>query len=192
MPPSAIRPKSSSEVRILLRERGNRNRKDFMVTRQSKRRFVRVNASSGVYSDKGVYLAGSFGGRRCVNWHEKPCWRASAAPGSAFKEQGAARGGRFAEAVCQSKRLPPPGARFYDMPDAVKMGSRTSFRGCHQDSWSVEYNSERPGEDDEQQVATTWSLWCFNEGNLGLADDSHSMCCEASSFESPCESCRCI
>ena len=82
------------------------------VTRQSKRRFVRVNASGGVYSDKRVYLAGSFGGRRCVNWHEKPCWRASAAPGSAFKEQGAARGGRFAEAVCQSKRLPLLGPGF--------------------------------------------------------------------------------
>ena len=84
----------------------------FLVTRQSKRRFVRVNASRGVYSDKGVYLAGSFWGRRCVNWHEKPCWRASAAPGSAFKEQGAARGGRFAEAVCQSKRLPLLGTGF--------------------------------------------------------------------------------
>ena len=79
------------------------------VTRQSKRRFVRVNASRGVYSDKGVYLAGSFWGRRCVHGHERPCWRASAAPGSAFKRQGAARGGRFAEAVCQSKRPLPLG-----------------------------------------------------------------------------------
>ena len=93
------------------------------MTRQSKRRFVRVNASRGVYSDKGVYLAGSFWGRRCVHGHEKPCWRASAAPGSALKRQGAARGRRFAEAVCQSKRpLPLGGGRAGARPTPRRPG----------------------------------------------------------------------
>ncbi len=59
------------------------------MTRQSKRRFVRVNAFRGVYSDKGVYLAGAFWGRRCVHGHERPCSARAARPRPSVAAHGA-------------------------------------------------------------------------------------------------------
>ena len=92
---------------ILAKDAGGDNRGFDAVTRQSKHRFARANAARGVCSGKRVYLAGPFWGRRCVHGHERPCWRAPAAPGSAYKRQGAARGRRFTEAGCQPPALLP-------------------------------------------------------------------------------------